>query len=886
MQSKLNFTDLPVYRHRDLILESLEKNQVIIVESPTGSGKTTQIPLILKEAGYDRSGIIGVTQPRRIATLSVCDFIRRQLDITDNYCAYTMRFFDTSDESTRIKIMTDGILLEELKSDRFLSRYSCIMVDEAHERSLNIDFILGLLKQVLEVRPDLKVIVSSATINTECFSSFFNGAKIITIPTKVYPVDVVYSPVEQEEAVPGRERRKGKKTWQQAGEQDLRIEKIYSLVEKKIKDGEAGDVLVFLPGEAEIIMCEDRFRHSELAPCLQIYPLYGRLSKEEQERVFIPTAEGKTKVVIATNIAETSITINGIRMVIDSGLAKVSYYDQRTFTSSLIQQPISKASAEQRKGRAGRTQSGICYRLYTEESFSKREEYTREEITRCDLAEVALRMSELGIYDYDNFPFITAPKKSALASAAYLLKLIGAIDDEHHLTAIGEKMAVFPLLPRLSRGIVESIMKYPDVISDVITAASFLSTKGPFLFPKDKAVLARTRQERFQDAAGGDFAGYLKLYRAYSEILEKADSPKAAEKASEKFCRHYFLDSQTMNEIVHIKGQLEEIVSHMGIPVASGGPARDFLICLGTGLLQFVCIRNDYSSYRSLTADEIYIHPSCSWFSQKPDYIIAGEVVLTSRLFARSVSPLKAEWLDSIYPELKKLLRFSSGYGYENIEKSTKTVQSYNEKQKEKAGKKKEAGNGRTASGTFTLFGYQLSAVKQSGKSKKKERDVYAVKLSALADITKKAFEAGSVPKIKVMLTSSIGINPIQLPLKTLIQEAALITGKKPDAQIVEDEYYSLADDHLALAGRLDDLFTPTAVGSGKFGFLTIVRAKNRKGWKIYTSTSLPASVDNAYLSLNELMEEMKDNKKRYSKLIKTCSAILTRLDELEGLNS
>ena len=299
MQSKLNFTDLPVYRHRDLILESLEKNQVIIVESPTGSGKTTQIPLILKEAGYDRSGIIGVTQPRRIATLSVCDFIRRQLDITDNYCAYTMRFFDTSDESTRIKIMTDGILLEELKSDRFLSRYSCIMVDEAHERSLNIDFILGLLKQVLEVRPDLKVIVSSATINTECFSSFFNGAKIITIPTKVYPVDVVYSPVEQEEAVPGRERRKGKKTWQQAGEQDLRIEKIYSLVEKKIKDGEAGDVLVFLPGEAEIIMCEDRFRHSELAPSLQIYPLYGRLTvvRVKKTRRGIDPLAGKDRLV-------------------------------------------------------------------------------------------------------------------------------------------------------------------------------------------------------------------------------------------------------------------------------------------------------------------------------------------------------------------------------------------------------------------------------------------------------------------------------------------------------------------------------------------------------------------------------------------------------------
>ena len=646
MPSKSAFTELPVYKHKDLILQSLRENQVIIVESPTGSGKTTQIPLILKEAGYDREGIIGVTQPRRIAALSICDFIKRQLEIEDNYCAYTMRFADTSDETTRIKVMTDGILLQELKDDRYLSRYSVMMVDEAHERSLNIDFILGLLKQVIEVRPELKVIISSATINTQKFSDFFGGARIISIPTRVYPVTVHYSPIERDEDYTVQRGKKGqRRNGRDADETDLRMERIWSIIDKRLKDGVEGDILVFLPGEYEILQCDDMLRHGPLGPYLQVYPLYGRLSKEDQERVFTPTAPGKVKVVIATNIAETSITIDGIRCVIDSGLAKVNFYDQRTFASALVPQLVSKASAEQRKGRAGRTSPGECYRLYSEESFSSREDFTKEEITRSDLAEVALRMSDLGIYDYSGFPFITAPKKSALDSAEYTLKLFGAIDDGHHLTSTGQMMVRFPLIPRLSRAIVESIMKYPDVLSEVLIAVSFLSTKGPFLFPKDQAMLARSRQERFQDSTYGDFAGYLKLYKAYKKVLDEAESPKAADKAAEKFCKHYFLDLQTMNEIVHIKTQLEEIVSTFGVPITGGGEMSHYFISLGSGLLQFVCIQDDYSSYRSLTVSDIYIHPSCSWFSQKPRYILAGEIVSTSRTFARSVSPLKKEWL-------------------------------------------------------------------------------------------------------------------------------------------------------------------------------------------------------------------------------------------------
>ncbi len=309
----INYKELPVYAQKERILETLKNNQVIVVQSPTGSGKTTQIPVILHEAGYSESGIIAVTQPRRIATLSVCEYIKIQLKLEGNLCAYTMRFADTSDETTRIKIMTDGILLQELKSDPLLSRYSVIMVDEAHERSLNIDFILGLLKQITEKRKDLKVIISSATINTQKFSTFFDGAKIISIDAKLFPIEIKY-------INPFKDNKSALEKLQQIIDPRELEEKansltILNIVEDNVKN-KRGDILIFCSGEYEIKTYETALRNAPIWSSLQVYPLYGRLSKEEQERVFIPTAEGKTKVVIATNIAETSITIDGITTVI------------------------------------------------------------------------------------------------------------------------------------------------------------------------------------------------------------------------------------------------------------------------------------------------------------------------------------------------------------------------------------------------------------------------------------------------------------------------------------------------------------------------------------------------------------------------------------------
>ncbi len=816
-----DFTSLPVYRHKEDILKALEENQVIIVESPTGSGKTTQIPLILKEAGYDQRGIIGITQPRRIAALSISEFIKKQLGIEDNYCGYTMRFADTTDESTRIKVMTDGILLQELKGDPYLSRYSVIMVDEAHERSLNIDFILGLLKQIITKRSDIKVIVSSATINTSVFSTFFGGAKIISIDARIFPIDTIYMP-------PKEKTKKGPYNYKKKPyeEEDTFInQSIYKIV-KKQADEHLGDVLVFLSGEADIKAAEAMLRNKAgLAKKLQVYPLYGRLSKEEQERVFTPTEEGKTKVVIATNIAETSITIDGITCVIDSGEAKVNFYNQKDFTSSLVPLPISKSSAHQRAGRAGRTQSGTCYRLYSEESLKLRPEFTQEEILRSDLAEVAIRMSDLGIYDYESFPFITEPKKSSLQSAEVTLKFINAIDENRHLTPIGEKMVLFPLLPRHSRVIVEAIMRYPDVLGEVIQAVAFLSTKNPFLRPEGREDVARNRQSIFQDPVYGDFVGYLKLYNQYKDVSEKG------QKAEEKFCKNYFLDLQTMNEILHITEQLEDIVSRMGIPITKGGSTGDYLTCLAAGLLQYVCIRDDAFSYHSLTAQSIYIHPGSSWFKNLPRFILAGEIVQTSRMFARTVSPLKAEYLDAIDPDLRIRLMYG---------KSRKEI----EKRKEEKTKKEE----KSKSGV-ELFG------KSYPYTGAKKKDAILIPVEDIPYLIKKAFERGKVTRIKAELMQSGASTHRAMKLKDIIQEGSLLKIEKQPLKYSGETTFQQEDKEELILSILDRLFTLQVKGKTLY-FMGLSGGGKRYSFRGFPS--LTSVIDTTYYTLTELRNNIR----------------------------
>ncbi|TFH06204.1 MAG: ATP-dependent RNA helicase, partial [Spirochaetales bacterium] len=619
--------DLPVYQQRDRILTALTQHQVIVVESPTGSGKTTQLPIILHEAGYGKNGVIGVTQPRRIAAVSVSEFIARQLGETvGETVGYKMRFDDHTTPATGLKIMTDGILLQEMKLDYSLSHYGVIIVDEAHERSLNIDFILGLLKRVLKERSEFKVIVSSATINAEVFSEYFDSCPIVRIETPMYPVQVVYDPPRVE-----------------SSPEEL-VESAIRVVRRIVEEEREGDILIFLSGERIIKDCIAALYMEPFRSKLQRMPLHGRLSKEEQESVFPPAARGKIKIIVSTNIAETSVTIDGITTVIDSRLAKMSFYNPKTFTSSLVEGPISKANANQRKGRAGRTQPGTCYRLYNRDDYERRALFTTEEIYRTDLSEVVLRMAELGITQFDSFDFISSPGRQGIMSAVESLHMLNALNEDNTLSDIGKMMAEFPLLPRHSRMIVEAIREYPDVVQEVVTAAAFLTTNSPFLLQMGEELEARQAHHRYRDDLG-DFVSYLKILQAYDEAPNK-----------EKFCESRYLDAQTMGELHNVRDQLIEIVSSLEIPILSGGPKADYLCAVATGLIQFVCVQSGRGAYRSLTAERILIHPGSVMFRDSPRFIVAGEIVHTSRTYARSVSPLQEAWLRRISPSLAATL--------------------------------------------------------------------------------------------------------------------------------------------------------------------------------------------------------------------------------------
>jgi RNA helicase HrpA len=646
----MKYFDLPVYQHKELILQALEENQVIVVESPTGSGKTTQLPVILHNAGFSKEGMIGVTQPRRIAVLSVSEYIARQLNETiPGLIGYKMRFADQTASHTKIKIMTDGILLQEMKLDPWLSKYECIVVDEAHERSLTIDFILGLLKRILEVRRDFKVIVSSATINTAVFSAYFGDCPVVKIDAVTYPVTLVYDPPEIVSSG--------------LAAQEILLGKIITICSRFMGERRPGDILIFLSGEKMIKDCMKALAFSPFGKKVHIVPLYGRLGKEEQERVFDKAPWGKTKIVIATNIAETSVTIDGITAVIDSGLAKLNFYNPRTYTSSLIEGPISKASCNQRKGRAGRTQSGSCYRLYGRNDFEKRPLFTTEEIYRTDLSEVVLRMADLGITNFDDFDFVSPPAREGLISAVETLNLLGALESDNSLSKIGKMMTEFPLSPRQSRIIVEAILQYPDVTQDTIIAAAFLSTQSPYILPPGEETDARRAHHTFQDKSG-DFVSYIKLYTAYHDAANK-----------QGFCERFYIDEKAMAELVNVVGQLELIVSDMGVPILSGGSVDDYLCCIARGHIQFVCVRQGREIYRSLTADKILIHPGSVMFKMNPEYIVAGEIVRTARMYASSVSPLTPETLQKLGGAL--LNRLGGVSGGEKIKKDKKIIKDW-----------------------------------------------------------------------------------------------------------------------------------------------------------------------------------------------------------------
>lgn len=604
--------DLAIYKYKDTIIEMIQNNPVVVIEAPTGSGKTTQIPQIIFASGINQWGMIGVTQPRRIAAYSVSSRIAFEMGVElGKLVGYKIRFDDYTSSDTQIKIMTDGILLEELRSDPSLLKYSIIMVDEAHERSLNIDFILGLLKNILRKRNDLKVVVSSATINAKLFSEFFDNAPVLSINARQFPVDIKYLPVGN------------------SNDSDMIQSKIMDIVRnieiKKIK----GDILIFLEGEQSIKECCKNLEllNYDNNDSMEIIPLYARLSPEDQNKVFLDYPE-KRKIVIATNIAETSITIDGIIHVIDPGFCKLNYYNPRTFTSFLEVKPISKASCDQRMGRAGRTAPGIVYRLYREEDYLNRDDYTKEEIYRTDLSEVVLRMADLGINDFSDFNFITSPKKGAIFSAIETLISIKALNEKQELTELGSKMVDFPLEPRLSRILLESLLSYSKVGYSVLIVISFLSTKTPFLYPHGEEIESRQAQKRLA-AEGGDFFSWINMYFKYIKENNKED-----------FCKKYYLDIRSMNEIVNIHTQLVEMLSVRNYSIDNEFDYNSIIHCICSGLKQYICKKNKKgkTNYFSATEIDIRIHPGSYLFGSSPEWVVGGEIVNTGRTYIRSAS--------------------------------------------------------------------------------------------------------------------------------------------------------------------------------------------------------------------------------------------------------
>jgi HrpA-like RNA helicase len=850
----MNYLDLPVYKNHAVILSALENDQAVVVESPTGSGKTTQLPVILYEAGYSNNGIIGVTQPRRIAAVSVSEFIARQMDVAiPGLIGYKMRFEDRTNQQTKIKIMTDGILLQEMKLDPWLSRYSLLVVDEAHERSLNIDFILGLLKRVLENRRDFKVIVSSATINAEVFSEYFGECPIVKIDAQRFPVTLIYDspaaggaaggvygdatgnnpkyhPRRQRLTYPGADTAEdnnlagqGKSQGISSGAMDAILAKVEDITVRFVTEKRGGDILVFLSGEKMIKDCMNRLASSPVGNSLYLLPLYGRLGKEEQERVFMDTPKGKTKVVIATNIAETSVTIDGITAVIDSGFSKLNWYNPRTFTSSLVEAPISKASANQRKGRAGRTREGTCYRLYSRRDFENRPLFTTEEIFRTDLSEVILRMADLGISNFEDFDFISTPGKEGLIAGIETLNLLEALEPDRSLSSIGRLMTEFPLAPRQSRIIVEAIMRYPYVIRETLIASAFLSTQSPYILPPGEETDARKAHHSFRDA-NGDFVSYLKLFRAYNDSTNKI-----------KFCERNYLDERAMAEIVNVVTQLEEILAALKIPVLSGGKTDDYLCCVGRGMIQFVCMREGRGrngSYRSLTADKIIIHPGSVMFRTDPPFIVAGEIVRTTRMYAMSVSPLSRETLERVKPGIFAAGREKAGAAGERLKKP------------------------RDFTNNIKIAGevFEIKTIK--GKK------------TAILPWQKLAAISGNIPAETVYkgLKGSVIVNNQYILLAGEKLELILALTPRLDAdKALSREWprkgnFNSREQLTALLDHLDSLVKPVIwkKGAKELGFLTLF-TDGKGGYRFKCSRGFHTSLNESLASLEALIDEMGD---------------------------
>jgi len=632
--------ELPVSERRAEIAEAINNNQVVIVAGETGSGKTTQLPKICLEIGRGITGMIGHTQPRRIAARSVATRIAEELKSEVGHTVgYKVRFSDRISPESYIKLMTDGILLAESQKDRFLNQYDTLIIDEAHERSLNIDFLLGYLKQLLPKRPDLKLIITSATIDTTRFSKHFNDAPIIEVSGRNYPVETRYRPLQNDS--------------DDEEDRDI-LQGIRDAVDELAQDG-LGDILIFLPGEREIREAAESLRKHH-PPHTEILPLYARLSASDQSRIFQPH-KGR-RIVLATNVAETSLTVPGIRYVIDPGVARVSRYSHRTKVQRLPIEKVSQASANQRAGRCGRVAPGICIRLYSEEDFNLRTEFSEPEIRRSNLASVILQMKALRLGDIDHFPFVETPEAKMVSDGYKLLEELGAIDQKKQLTEIGRQLARLPIDPKVGRMVLAAHQL--GSLSELLVIASALSVQEPRERPHEKQQAADERHRAFSDERS-DFLAYLKLWREYHVQAAKLTNNKLR-----RWCRDHFISYLRMREWHDVHVQLKSLVRELGWKLKDSphlNHKNDGIVeieadhyaaihqALLTGLLGNVAFKGDKQEFTGARGIKLHIFPGSVLFKKPPKWIIAAELVETTRMYARCCARIEPEWIEQVAGE-------------------------------------------------------------------------------------------------------------------------------------------------------------------------------------------------------------------------------------------
>ena len=666
---------LPVHEKLEEIKKAVAENQVTIICGETGSGKTTQLPKICLELGRGAAGLIGHTQPRRLAARSVAERIAEELKSEiGSAVGYKVRFTDHTSRDACVKLMTDGILLAETQIDRYLAAYDTIIIDEAHERSLNIDFLLGYLKQLLPRRPDLKVIITSATIDAERFSQHFNGAPVLEVSGRTYPVEILYRPLTSKD------------------EDDAEVELTDAIVyaaDELARYGE-GDILVFLPGEREIREAAEALRKSTLRRNDEILPLFARLSHAEQHKIFHPSG-AKRRIVLATNVAETSLTVPGIKYVIDTGLARVKRYSARAKVEQLHVEKISQAAARQRSGRCGRVSAGVCIRLFSEEDFNSRTEFTDPEIVRSNLAAVILRMAALKLGDVAAFPFLEMPDSRYINDGFQVLLELGAVNEHNGLTKLGEQMARLPIDPKIARILLAA--KKHDCMAEILVIASALSIQDPRERPLEARDAAAKAHERFTDKQS-DFLAYLNIWDSFQRERDKGLSNKQLV----QWCRQYFLSHLRMREWRELHHQLAQTAIEMGLTTREAAFRRPPEVkqltssenagdqdlsaklkqkqldkkqhraqiraakeagyeqihrALLTGLIANVGMKSpDGNDYTGARGSRFHLFPASALFKAKPKWVMAAELVETTKLYARDVAAIQPEWIEQEAPHL------------------------------------------------------------------------------------------------------------------------------------------------------------------------------------------------------------------------------------------